>query len=78
MPIYEYRCHQCGERVEVLVHSGAEAPACPHCGIVLQERLLSTPYIRPSSRARPQGRTCCGQEERCERPPCSQGGPCQR
>ncbi len=36
MPLYEYRCTSCGERIEVLQHVGATPPAeCPHCGGVL-------------------------------------------
>jgi putative FmdB family regulatory protein len=29
MPICEYACQQCGEKLDVLVH-GDEKPACPH------------------------------------------------
>jgi putative FmdB family regulatory protein len=36
MPLYEYRCTSCGERIEVLQHLGAAPLAeCPHCGGVL-------------------------------------------
>jgi len=31
MPIYEYRCQDCGTRFEKLVRR-AEEPACPSCG----------------------------------------------
>jgi putative FmdB family regulatory protein len=34
MPIYEYRCEECGEGFELLVRSTAQkvAPTCPRCG----------------------------------------------
>lgn len=34
MPIYEYACPECGERVEKMksVSSRAEGPECPTCG----------------------------------------------
>ena len=37
MPIYEYRCGTCGDRVEVLVRSLAATPRCPDCGRVYWE-----------------------------------------
>ena len=78
MPIYEYRCKDCGEQVEIFVRSGANtSPACPNCGSTTLERLLSVPYVI-TSESRPAGRTCCGQEERCETPPCSGDQACWR
>jgi putative FmdB family regulatory protein len=71
MPIYEYRCRDCGGQVEVLVRSGSEAPRCPSCGGTALEKLLSAPYVM-TRRSRPTGQTCCGREERCEAPPCSE------
>jgi len=34
MPLYEYRCQECGEELEKLVRSLASVPEieCPHCG----------------------------------------------
>ena len=34
MPIYEYRCDECGEKFELFVRSASQktAPICPHCG----------------------------------------------
>ena len=78
MPIYEYRCKNCGKQVEILVRSGMnDSPACPDCGSTLLERLLSVPYVM-TGESRPAGRTCCGQEERCETPPCSGDRICRR
>jgi putative FmdB family regulatory protein len=78
VPIYEFRCQSCGERVELLVRSGKEDPAvCPSCGGVTLERLFSAPYVMRGER-RPAGQTCCGREERCEAPPCSEESTCWR
>ena len=78
MPIYEYRCQNCGEKVEVLVRMGTSTPpACPNCGNPLLEKLFSAPYVMRGG-GRPAGLTCCGREERCEAPPCSTDGLCRR
>jgi putative FmdB family regulatory protein len=78
MPIYEYRCATCGGRVEVLVRSHTATPSCPRCGSPLRDKLFSTPYVLSSQSHHQPGRTCCGQEERCDAPPCSSGGTCRR
>jgi len=40
MPIYEYRCSDCGGTTELLVRAGrAAAPACSTCGGETMERL---------------------------------------
>jgi putative FmdB family regulatory protein len=78
VPIYEYLCKDCGEQLEILVRSGANtSPTCPSCGSTMLERLLSVAYVM-TSESRPAGRTCCGQEERCETPPCSGDRTCWR
>lgn len=43
MPIYEYRCRQCGKRTTRLVLSISAAPqqTCAHCHSADMERLLS-------------------------------------
>jgi putative FmdB family regulatory protein len=43
MPIYEYRCPRCGERLEVLQRLGAgpEGLECPRCGSSGLEREAS-------------------------------------
>jgi len=41
MPIYEYRCNQCGKEFEELVMNGEEHPQCPACGSKNTQRLLS-------------------------------------
>ncbi|MFN2218129.1 MAG: FmdB family zinc ribbon protein [Anaerolineae bacterium] len=77
MPIYEYRCDVCGKRVEVLVRSDAARPTCPHCGSALGDKLFSVPNLLSGRTERPAGRTCCGQQERCDTPPCSCGDGCR-
>ena len=34
MPIYEYRCDECGEKFELFVRSATQkaVPTCPKCG----------------------------------------------
>ncbi|MBD3288189.1 zinc ribbon domain-containing protein [candidate division KSB1 bacterium] len=43
MPIYEYKCQNCGEKFEEFqsVGSGNEDVACPNCGTPRPERLFS-------------------------------------
>ena len=45
MPIYEYHCHDCQERISVFFRSFAEAEkneaACPDCGGLNLKRLIS-------------------------------------
>jgi putative FmdB family regulatory protein len=44
MPIYEYRCKECGVRYERIVFSmSAPAPACPNCQSEEVEKLISVP-----------------------------------
>jgi putative FmdB family regulatory protein len=90
MPIYEYLCGNCGERVEVLVRpstalrpgsghrSGSGAPCCPECGSPLSEKLFSVPNVISRWGQPSGGGTCCGREERCAAPPCSTGETCRR
>jgi putative FmdB family regulatory protein len=43
MPIYEYRCEECGKRSSALLGSfSSPDPACPHCGKRALHRLVST------------------------------------
>ncbi|MGD2103923.1 MAG: zinc ribbon domain-containing protein [Anaerolineae bacterium] len=77
MPIYEYRCHDCGTSFEELVR-GRETVACPECGGKSLKRLLSAPTVLSGRTARPAGSTCCGRDERCDAPPCSDEGACRR
>lgn len=43
MPIYEYRCDECGKKSSALLPSfSSPDPACPHCGKPGLHRLVST------------------------------------
>lgn len=46
MPIYEYRCTECGQRAQVYRRdSDAVSPNCPSCGSSKLVRLISNVYI---------------------------------
>jgi putative FmdB family regulatory protein len=47
MPIYEFRCGDCGARFEALVAAGTEAEECRECGAPGAPRVLSTPAAPP-------------------------------
>lgn len=79
MPIYEFKCLECGEVSEFLLPglSAGRDLACSTCGSHNLEKLISAPSLIKSNPTVP-GTTCCGREERCESPPCSTGERCQR
>lgn len=69
MPVFEYVCHDCHEKFEMLVRSSASAPAlCPSCGGENTLKLFSTFAVRagaskgPSAAPQPtsSGGGCCG------------------
>jgi putative FmdB family regulatory protein len=80
MPIYEYRCQNCGKVVEVLQRSFKqnEPLVCPDCGSTEMKRMISPPGSIVMGGSTPKGTTCCGREERCSTPPCSDDGVCGR
>ncbi len=53
MPIYEYRCSECGEKFEKLVRFGASTSEveCPKCGARKADKLISAFSARMSSTA---------------------------
>jgi len=68
MPIYEYRCDQCGALNEVLLLGKEEAPSCSACGSKALTKLMSASNFSikggsPSFAAPPQG--CCGSADMC-------------
>ena len=84
MPTYEYECKKCGlkfERRQAI--TAAPVMVCPECEGRVQ-RLVSGGagfIIKGSGHDRTggsgadcslkkTGRTCCGQDERCGKPPC--------
>jgi len=46
MPIFEYRCADCGNEFEELVLKASKPPRCPACGKGDLEKLLSLPAVR--------------------------------
>jgi len=77
MPLFEYRCRQCGEKSEILAKADSkEKPACQKCGSTDVEKLFSSPevHVKGGPTATPDcGREvlCCGREQPCDVRPCS-------
>ncbi len=84
MPTYEYECKKCGlkfERRQAI--TAAPVMECPECKGRIQ-RMVSggagfivkgsghdrTGKSGPDCSFKKTGRTCCGQDERCGKPPC--------
>ncbi len=79
MPIYEYKCNDCGRVQEFLVIGGSETRiVCPDCGSENMEKVLSPASFINAGSYRSPGKTCCGRDERCDSPPCATGGRCRR
>ena len=77
MPIYEFRCRECGKVSDFILNGSSDGkkPACLGCGSRNLEKLISTPSLM-KHKTNPPGTTCCGRTERCETPPCSESGSC--
>ena len=80
MPIYEYRCNQCGEISEILVGASpdSETLTCSHCGSNDVVKILSVSSFTVADSGRAPGATCCGRAQRCDTPPCTSGETCRR
>jgi putative FmdB family regulatory protein len=79
MPIYQYRCRDCGQVSEFLLPrvSVNMDSACSVCGSRNLDKLISAPSLL-KNRTNTGGKTCCGREERCETPACATGNGCRR
>ena len=57
MPVYEYRCAECGRRATKLFRSMSDVRPipCPHCGADALERLISKPAILKGSKGGESG-----------------------
>jgi putative FmdB family regulatory protein len=66
MPIYEYRCQDCGNKFEKLLRRSSEADGleCPSCGQKRLQQEFST-FAAHSGTAKP-----------ANGPMCPSGGPC--
>jgi len=78
MPIYTYKCQKCGETFDFLIMKKSEEPTCPKCGAVKVEKQLTAPASIRMGNSSQKGTTCCGRSARCDLPPCSSGGICER
>jgi len=82
MPIYEYRCQDCGKITEFLVGVTQERTEikCSACGGKNLNKIISPGFISTSGNmlGTQKGKTCCGKDERCDSPPCSNNGVCKR
>ena len=79
MPIYEYKCNDCGKVSEIMVGINVQDDTlqCKYCGSTSLKKTPTFASISMGS-TRPRGRTCCGREERCDKPPCSTDGSCYK
>ena len=82
MPIYEYKCLDCGkvsDFLEGVIQTETEKK-CKYCGSKKLSRMLSVSNVSLSKNiiGSQGGNTCCGREERCEKPPCSDDSVCKR
>jgi putative FmdB family regulatory protein len=77
MPIYEYQCARCGAVFEFIegFSEAKESRPCSACG---GGRMTRMPSRGERILADQGGNTCCGREERCDRPPCGDRGACRR
>jgi putative FmdB family regulatory protein len=66
MPIYEYKCRECGETSEYRITSQSQANsvACKNCGSNKLDKKISAPVISTGN-SEPTGQTCCGRTHRC-------------
>ncbi len=47
MPIFEFQCRDCGEKVERILRTPVDEIACPHCGKTAK-KLVSTVSVAVS------------------------------
>jgi len=82
MPIYEYRCKDCGQISEFLEGVGEERveKVCKYCKSKELSKIFSRSNVSMGGHiiGSQGGTTCCGRTERCEKPPCSDDGVCKR
>lgn len=77
MPIYDFKCRECGKVSEILLRNNNETVRCLNCGSSDLEKLVSASCVIKNYSST-YGATCCGRAERCEAPPCSTGNRCRR
>jgi len=62
MPIFEYRCQDCGNKFEV-IQLGEQKPECPQCHTQNLQKQLSTFAVSTKSNSSSGG--SCGAENCC-------------
>ncbi len=62
MPLFEYRCRDCGAMVEKLVLGQEEKTDCPQCGSANMDKVLSATaaYRNEGGLPGPGDTACCG------------------
>ena len=80
MPIYEYQCQDCKKVTEIYVLKVNQEIdlSCSQCNSKNLQKIYSTPSYVRMGRSTSKGSTCCGAAERCDRPPCTDEGVCQK
>jgi len=73
MPIYEYRCKECGKGFEKLLLSLSEQVACPYCKSGSLEKMMSACNTVGSDK----GSAECAAADYCPSAGCCGGGPCR-
>lgn len=58
MPVYEYRCKNCGAKFEKLVR-GSEKVTCPECGKSRLDKLFSVFGVKSGGKFTPSGAGGC-------------------
>jgi putative FmdB family regulatory protein len=79
MPVYDYTCQTCHKGFELFLRSyQISEVSCPHCGSQAVEKKISAPGVLVKTSSSRTETTCCGRDERCDTPPCSQGEVCHK
>jgi putative FmdB family regulatory protein len=77
VPIYDYKCLECGKISEIFIRGNEQVLCCNDCGSIKLEKLMSSAYMVKTG-GQSSGSTCCGRAERCDTSPCSTGEACWR
>lgn len=82
IPVYEYKCVNCGKVNEILegVGTGELEKKCKYCGSERLDKIFSVGYVSSGRGVigSHDGKTRCGGDERCEKLTCSDDGVCKR
>ncbi|MBN1811206.1 MAG: zinc ribbon domain-containing protein [Anaerolineae bacterium] len=62
MPVYEYRCAECGEKFDLFLRSAMQkaAPICPKCGSSEVEKAISLFGVGGASGSSKASAASCG------------------